>query len=109
MENLKNSWKDDALCQREENFNEFFDDYEQDPDIAKKTDKLCFSCPVRLQCLEYAVDPNKEESYLFTGVFGGAYFNMGKFSKNKNKHKTKAMNEQLLKEINLIKNGEKVE
>ena len=60
----------------------FFEDYETNPEIARETDALCESCPVKRECLTMAIDNSG------TGAHGGVYLVLGHFSKARNKHKT---------------------
>lgn len=57
--------------------------------IPNFVDDMCNQCPVRLQCLETAVD------HSLTGAFGGMYLTRGKYDKDKNSHKTDDSAEQL--------------
>lgn len=61
----------------------FFEEYEQDRNIQLMVDKLCASCPVRVQCLDYAIETGAEG-----GVFGRAYF-------DSNRKKLKKMKREL--------------
>ena len=61
--------------------NLFFEKYEDNQDIADGIDNLCAKCPFQRQCLAYGVS-NQE-----WGVWGGVYLEMGKISKEFNKHK----------------------
>ena len=63
--------------------NWFFDDYENDKQIAKQVDQICLSCPVAQICLDDAL--TSKQKY---GVWGGIYLSFGKTSKSQNKHKT---------------------
>lgn len=62
--------------------NLFFDQYEEDKELAKKVDRLCTRCPAQRKCLAYGVS-NQE-----WGVWGGVYLQDGKISKEFNIHKT---------------------
>jgi len=74
-------WADEALCAGLET-NEFFDNYEESQDCARKTDALCLGCPVIRQCFNYGVST---ESW---GVWGGVYLVDGKIDNPRNSHKT---------------------
>ncbi len=51
----------------------FFEDFERaNPDEQEKTLKVCKSCRVNPLCAKFAEDTGS------TGVFGGAYYYMGK-------------------------------
>lgn len=62
--------------------NWFFDDYEEDVELAKAMDSVCLSCPVMRECLLEAFD-NKDY-----GLRGGIYLTNGKPDKARNGHKT---------------------
>jgi Transcription factor WhiB len=49
----------------------FFDTYENDPGSREPTKALCMSCPVRQNCLIFALE-NK-----FSGLWGGEYLEDG--------------------------------
>lgn len=74
-------WQDLALCQGQDVWR-FYEGYETDTRIAKVTDDMCRSCPVRAMCLQAGVE-NSE-----WGVWGGVYLNNGKPDSNRNAHKT---------------------
>lgn len=75
-------WRKEAHCLNLDT-NLFFEDYEDDPETAKFIDSVCHSCPVREECLQYAVDLNA------SGVHGGMYLMLGEYSRSRNTHKTK--------------------
>lgn len=56
----------------------FFDDYEESIDVQMTVDEMCRSCPVNVQCLEWAIE-NKCEY----GVWGAKYFRSGMRKKRK--------------------------
>lgn len=89
-------WQENAACKGEP-LEFFFELYEDDRDIAEEVDNICFGCPVREECLSWAV---KQSS---TGVFGGAYLIHGRFNKAKNKHKLPYISNKIESEINYIK------
>lgn len=60
----------------------FYDDYENDKEMAKAMDDICLTCPVLKDCLMEATD-NKD-----FGLRGGIYLNNGKPDKQHNQHKT---------------------
>jgi len=79
----KHSWKNDGACfGYDTNF--FFDKYEEDEQLRPAIDSLCMSCPVRKECFAIGVS-NKE-----WGVWGGIYLENGEFSKEFNKHRSRA-------------------
>lgn len=78
----------------------FFEGYETDPQTAQDVDALCSTCPVKRQCLQSALDSNLTTSS--SGVFGGVYLMLGKYSKTRNSHKTEATmrrEQQLVEQI----------
>lgn len=75
-------WRKEANCLNFE-LELFFEDYEDDPETAKFVDSICDDCPVKQQCLEYAVGMNA------SGVHGGMYLMLGEYSRSRNTHKTK--------------------
>lgn len=78
----KHSWKDQALC-IDYDVNLFFDTYEEDLTLRPAIDSLCSRCPVARQC--FAVGVSQKE----TGVHGGVYLELGKVSREFNRHKSK--------------------
>jgi hypothetical protein len=85
-------WQDLAVCQGMPT-NNFYDDYEADPQFAKVIDEACLSCPVLSQCL-MAGTQNKEY-----GVWGSVYLNAGVADPNRNQHKTKEVWDRIKKRI----------
>lgn len=74
-------WTDLAACSGlQTNF--FFDDYENDPVLAKNIDEMCIACPVSKYCLDAGMSNNEY------GVWGGIYLSLGKLDKTRNSHKT---------------------
>lgn len=88
------SWQKDALCEGSgenglEFFNpDFFENYEQDDEVAQRTDAMCHECPVRMTCL---VESIRLDS---TGAHGGIYLNLGHFDKEFNRHKSQEQRKQ---------------
>lgn len=74
-------WKEYALCHGAE-LNDYFDDYEEDKQAARKVDQTCLNCPVIAECLEYGV------AYESHGVYGGLFLEYGQLSDQHNAHKT---------------------
>lgn len=74
-------WVSQALCV-DEPLERFFESYEKNAIIAKRTDMFCYECPVGLRCLEFAI------SNQATGCHFGIYLVLGKYAKNRNRHKT---------------------
>ena len=74
-------WQDEALCAGM-NTEDFFDNYENDLEIAKKVDGFCLGCPSMRECFNYGVST---ESW---GVWGGVYLIEGKIDGPRNYHKT---------------------
>lgn len=91
-----NDWRDEASC-KGLSLSWFFEDYEEDKELAKDTDDMCFDCPVRQQCLENGVKMHG------TGVHGGVYLALGKYSSSKNSHKLPYIQKKLEKEVNVIR------
>jgi len=75
------TWEQLAACNNME-VNWFYDDYENDPVIARNAEEICKNCPVLRPCAEQAIDAKEE------GLWGGIYWNNGKVDKVRNKHKT---------------------
>ena len=82
------TWRHLALCgtksPNEEGMqlNWFFDDYEDDVELAKAMDQVCLACPVMKECLSEAM---ANQDY---GLRGGIYLYKGKPDKQRNSHKT---------------------
>lgn len=85
-------WQDLAVCAGQDT-NDFYDNYESDPDLAMVIDEECLSCPVLAQCLQAGTD-NSEY-----GVWGGIYLTAGKPDKNKNAHKEQDVWERIRERI----------
>lgn len=75
------SWHQLAFCKGMQ-LSWFYEDYEEDEELAKAMDDVCLSCPVLKDCLMNATDSKD------FGLRGGIYLNNGKIDKNANKHKT---------------------
>lgn len=88
-------WVSQALCVDEPLAN-YFETYEKNAIMAKRADMLCFECPVRKRCLEFAI------SNQGTGMHGAVWLTLGKYAKNRNRHKTPEESYQLQKEIEEI-------
>lgn len=73
-------WYHFAAC-KNMSINWFYDDYENDKELAKQVDQICSHCPVNKQCFDEGV-ANKEK-----GVWGGIYLNLGRPDKQHNSHK----------------------
>lgn len=60
-------WRDEAACALPENqpYEDTF--FSEDPTDIQSARNLCFTCPVRLDCLSYALDNS-----IIHGVWGGA-------------------------------------
>lgn len=76
----KHLWKDASACLGME-LNDFFDNYEQEPEARADIDSICKACPVRRICFANGIS-NKE-----TGVWGGVYLDQGNISREFNRHK----------------------
>jgi WhiB family redox-sensing transcriptional regulator len=70
-------WKEFAACKGVDT-NMFFDDYEASGTVQLAVDKLCGSCVVRTQCLDWAIEEGLEG-----GVFGRRYFDQNPKKKAK--------------------------
>jgi hypothetical protein len=75
-------WKDDSACLGMET-NDFFDNYEEQPEIRAEIDSICKECPVRRICFANGISGKN------TGVWGGVYLEQGDISREFNRHKTK--------------------
>lgn len=75
-------WRKNAECLNLD-LELFFDDYEDHEETAEFVDSVCHSCPVRRECLQYAVDNDA------TGVWGAMYLMLGSYSRSRNTHKNK--------------------
>ena len=78
----KHEWKDLGSCVGYDT-NLFFDKYEEDRALRSAIDKVCSGCPVAKDC--FAVGVSQKE----TGVHGGVYLELGKVSREFNRHKSK--------------------
>lgn len=76
------AWRKKAQCLNLD-VDLFFDEYEDDPEVANFVDSVCHSCPVREECLKYAVENSA------SGVHGGMYLMLGEYSRSRNTHKPK--------------------
>jgi hypothetical protein len=81
LEEDKVQWYHLSAC-KNMSINWFYDDYEDDKQLAMQIDELCLHCPVATFCLIDGVE-NKDK-----GVRGGIYLDLGRVDKNHNKHKT---------------------
>jgi len=75
-------WKDEAACLGMET-DDFFDNYEEQPEIRAEIDSICKACPVRRICFANGISGKN------TGVWGGVYLEQGDISREFNRHKTK--------------------
>lgn len=68
----------------------FFDLYEYDLGIANQVDETCWTCPVQQECLNFGIKTYFGKNQIKgTGVFGGIYIELGKFSRELNSHKSR--------------------
>lgn len=81
-------WQDLAICDGQSVWR-FYEGYETSPRIARQTDQMCLSCPVRRQCVQTGVENGE------WGCWGGIYLTNGKMDPNKNTHKTADIWEQI--------------
>ena len=79
---IDSSWKDNASCKHFE-LSLFFEKYEENENLRKAVEDVCFSCPVQRTC--FAVGVSQKE----WGVWGWVYLENGKVSREFSKHKTK--------------------
>ena len=86
-------WQDEALCSGVDT-NKYFDIYEEDQEVARQVDRMCFACPVIKECFDFGIST---ESW---GVWGGVYLTDGRIDNIKNSHKTE---ETWSKVLDLIK------
>lgn len=61
--------------------------------VARAVDEGCLSCPVMAQCLQAGVENNE------WGVWGAIFLVSGKPDKNRNKHKTKEVWDEIKERI----------
>lgn len=88
-------WDHKAAC-KEAPLEFFFESYERNAIIAKRQDMVCHNCPVKRQCLEWAINNQA------TGLHGEIYLSLGKYAKNKNRHKTPEQAAKLIAEVDEI-------
>lgn len=81
-------WHDLAMCAGMDR-EDFYDNYESNPNTAKLIDEVCLSCPVIRECLRAGVENGEY------GVWGGFYLNAGNVDPNRNAHKTKEVVKRL--------------
>jgi len=87
-------WKEEANCLNKP-LDLFFNLYEDYPKIAERVDAMCDECPVKQMCLEYGIEHDE------TGVWGGRYLLLGKYSRSRNSHKPR---QQMTEEELEVKN-----
>jgi len=80
IDELDIKWYHLAAC-KEMPINWFYDEYENDKELAKQIDQVCLHCPVIKMCHQQGVK-NKEK-----GVWGGIYMDLGRPDKQHNSHK----------------------
>ena len=85
----KLSWKEDSKC-LDMDVNIFFEKYEEDIGLRAVIDRMCGSCPVAQECLQWGISHDE------WGVWGGIYLELGKKSEEFNEHKTPAVWDELL-------------
>ena len=83
-------WYHLAAC-KNMSINWFYDDYENDKEIAKQSDQVCLHCPVIKLCHAEGV-ANKEK-----GVWCGVYMDLGRPDKQHNSHKDQEIWKKLKK------------
>ena len=86
------TWHQLALCKNMDR-EDFYDNYESDPQVAKAIDEACLVCPVMKQCAMAGEDGE-------WGVWGGIYWNgAGKPDKARNSHKSPEVWERIAKKL----------
>ena len=88
----RNMWQDEALCSGL-NTENYFNNYEDNPELAVQIDLMCINCPVIRECFKYGVST---ESW---GVWGRVYLVDGKIDSMKNSHKTQEVWSRILGEM----------
>lgn len=76
------NWSKRAAC-LDQPVELFFEQYEENPVVARQIDSLCNSCPIQMKCLIKGI---KLKSH---GCWGGVYLVDGEISEDYNTHKTK--------------------
>lgn len=76
-------WKLDGNCVNDP-VDLYFDLYEDYPEAAAQVDNICAECPLKAKCFTYGVENDE------TGVWGGKYLVLGKYSRSRNSHKSRA-------------------
>lgn len=87
------SWVEDASC-KDLDTSLFFEQYENDADMARIVDNICIECPVAKECFEYGCSSNS------WGLWGGVFLVEGKPDNSRNAHKDKETWEKVLENIN---------
>lgn len=67
-------WMDAALCAQTGNPDAWFSEKNGSPAITSQARAICFRCPVRQQCMEYAMDRERAGDHL-AGMWGGTSAN----------------------------------
>lgn len=75
-----NQWMNDAACAGYETDLWFPDSYKSQRTRVKEALKICHTCPVRSQCLEFALD-NEEEFGIWGGLTEGQRYELLRRSK----------------------------
>jgi hypothetical protein len=81
-------WQHLAVCKGQD-IGLFHERYETNVRVAKNTDAMCLSCPVRKECLQTGVENGEY------GCWGGVFLTAGKMDEQKNAHKTEDIWEQI--------------
>lgn len=81
-------WYHLAVCHGQD-IRRFHEWYEANERIAKNTDAMCLSCPVRKECLQTGIENGEY------GVWGAVFLTAGKMDEQKNAHKTADIWEQI--------------
>jgi hypothetical protein len=81
-------WRHLAVCKGQD-ISLFHERYENNVRVARNTDAMCLSCPVRKECLQTGVENGE------WGVWGGVFLVSGRMDEQKNAHKTQDIWEQI--------------
>ena len=83
-------WYHFAACKNMP-INWFYDDYENDKELAKQVDQICLHCPVFKQCHSDGIEFKEK------GVRAAVYMDLGRPDKQHNSHKTPEIWKQIKK------------
>ena len=86
------TWKLDGKC-RDMDVDMFFEKYEEDIFLRRTIDRMCSTCPIAQQCLQWGLSHNE------WGVWGGIYLKDGEKDEEMNAHKTEEEWQTLLLQL----------